>query len=296
MNNYTTTSFLAHTLFSIFTAIWFCSNNLSNWSSTVTNINSRRHFGLDHSHSITAQNRMMLIGLTCFISSLFLTVTGECGGDVRWRDPEALSVMMNSTETRCADINLTTQRRVCKVLSEDDEKKLLCGENGQDVDCNRPISLCPDGSLNKTCFPVSDSNSIHYMCLCHSAGDQCTFTANKPQWSPWQTLTGHKKGFGFTRKLHMESSSECLVEYDSQIVVNIISEYLPNNIFSASSTFSSTSSVPYRATRIDQLLGQLVIKVTQSGYKSSCYNPTLLGGSWSGDDVMCFSSIQEPAL
>ena len=198
---------------------------------------------------------MKSTGLICFISSLFLTVSAECGGDVRWRDPEALSVMMNSTETRCADINLSTQRRVCKVLSEDDEKKLLCGENGRDVDCNRPISLCPDGSLNKTCFPVSDSNSIHYMCLCHSAGDQYTFTTNKPPWSPWQTLTGHKKGFGFTRRLYMDSSSECLVEeYDSQIVVNIISEYqLPDSIFSASSTYSSTPSVPhapYRA-RID---------------------------------------------
>ena len=92
-------------------------------------------------------------------------------------------------------------------------------------------------------------------CLCHSPCDQCTFTTNKASWSPWQTLTGHKTGFGFTRRLYMDSSSECLVEeYDSQFVVNIISEYqLPDSIFSASSTYPSTPSVPhapYRA-RID---------------------------------------------
>ena len=164
-----------------------------------------------------------------------------------------------------------------------------------------PISLSPDGSLNKTCFPVSDSNSIHYMCLCHSAGDQYTFTTNKASWSPWQTLTGHNTGFGFTRRLHMESSSECLIEeYDSEIVVNIISEYLPNNIFSASSTFSSTSSVPYRA-RIDMYFTRPAAWAARHESNSEWLQIQLLqsysvGGSWSGDDVMCFSSIQEPAL
>ena len=197
---------------------------------------------------------MKSTSLICFISSLFLTVTGECGGDVRWRDRDALSVMMSSTETRCADINLTTQRRVCKVLSEDDEKKLLCGGNGRDVNCDMPISLCPDGILNKTCFPVSDSNSIHYMCFCYSARDHQMYvpTATQTSWSPWQRLTGHNKGYNYTRKVYMCSSSECLLEeYDSLIFINIISEYqLLDSIFSASSTWA-TSHAPDRA-RIDK--------------------------------------------
>ena len=96
-------------------------------------------------------------------------MTGECGRDVKWINPEVSSAVTNSTEMRCADMNLTTQRRVCKVLSEDDGSHVLCG--GENLNCNSPINLCPDDSLNKTCFPVSDSSSVQYMCLCHSARD-----------------------------------------------------------------------------------------------------------------------------
>ena len=193
---------------------------------------------------------MTLTGLICFISSLFRTVTGECGGDLRWRDPEALSVLMNSTES-CADMNLTTQRRVCRVLGADDGRHLLSGGNGHNVNCNRSISLCPDGSLNKTCFPLSASKSINYRCICHSILDHLgyKFEATQALWSPWQQLTGYTKGFNYNRELYMESSSECLLEeYASWI--HLISEYqLPASIFIASSAWD-TSHAPYRA-RID---------------------------------------------
>ena len=194
---------------------------------------------------------MSVIGFIC-MSSLFLTVTGECGGDVRWRDRDVLSVMMNSTETRCADINLTTQRRVCKVLSEDDGRHLLCGGKGHNDNCNRPISLCRDGSLKKTCFPLSASKSINYGCICHSILDHLGYKSEAKQdsWSPWQRLTGHTKGFKDTRKLYMDSSSECLLE-EYTTFENIISEYqLPDSIFSASSLNHFSGNAAYRA-RID---------------------------------------------
>ena len=197
---------------------------------------------------------MILLALVGLITPLFLMVSAECGGDVRWRDREALSVMMNSTETRCGDINLTTERRVCEVLSGDDGRHLLCGGNGHNVNCNRSISLCPDGSLNKTCFPLSASNSINYRCICHSILDHLGYKSEAKQasWSSWQQLTAQNKGFNHTRKLYMDSSSECLLqEYKSLVTVNIISEYqLPNSTYSASSVYAHTHGDAHRA-RID---------------------------------------------
>ena len=179
---------------------------------------------------------------------------------MRWRDGEALSGMMNSTEMRCGDMNLATQRRVCEVFTVDDERNMLCGGNERDDKCNRPLILCPDGSLNKTCFPVSDSNLMHYMCLCHSARDHQMYvpTATQASWSPWKRLTDHTKGFAYTRKLYLTSSSKCqLQEFDSLMLMNIVSEYqLPHSIFSASSTWGGNLQGPYgpyRA-RIDMYL------------------------------------------
>ena len=191
---------------------------------------------------------MILLGLLCLAASLFLLVNGECKGDIK-------SVMMNNTEMRCGDMNVTTQRRVCEVLSEDDERHLVCGE--QDVKCNRPLILCPDGSLSKTCFPVSDSNSVHYKCLCHSTRDHQMYVPTDTQgsWSPWQRLTAHNKGFDYTRKLYVNSSAECLVqEHDSLVLVNIVSEYqLTDSIFSSSSTYAGENGGPHRA-KIDMYL------------------------------------------
>ena len=196
---------------------------------------------------------MSSIGLISIISSLFLTVSGECGKDVRWKNSEALSVLMNITEMRCADMNITTERRVCKMMNVDDGRHLLCGGNGQDNTCNKPISICPDGSLNKMCFPLTSSNSINYMCICKSIGDNViqVSMASPTSWFPWLRLTDQDV-FNYARKIYTNSSSKCLLqEYRSLILMNIISEYqLPDSIFSASSVSGDSRHAPHRA-RID---------------------------------------------
>ena len=196
---------------------------------------------------------MNSIGLICSISSLFLTVSGECGKYVRWKDNEALSVLMEKPEMRCADMNLTTERRLCKMMSMDDGRHLLCGGNGQDNTCNRPISVCPDGSLNKMCFPLSTSNSINYMCICNSIGDHVSLGSKVTQtsWSPWLRIAD-QEGLNYTRKIYTNSSSKCLLqEYRSVILMNIISEYqLLDSIFSASSVAADSRHASHRA-RLD---------------------------------------------
>ena len=81
-------------------------------------------------HTHTAILMMFVLALVSLVTEMFLTVTGESGGDVRWRDSETLSVMMNSAEMRCAHVNLTAQMRVCQVLSEGDQRNMVCGGNG----------------------------------------------------------------------------------------------------------------------------------------------------------------------
>ena len=42
---------------------------------------------------------MILMALVGLITPLFLMVSAECGGDVRWRDRDALSVIINTCVT-----------------------------------------------------------------------------------------------------------------------------------------------------------------------------------------------------
>ena len=202
--------------------------------------------------------RMKHIGLICLtLPMMFLKISAfECGGPDIWSNQLALSLMVGSTTMRCGILNLTKQRWSCNVLTEEDEKNLICGGSEQDSNCNMPINLCPDGSLNKTCFPVADSNSLHYMCLCHSALHHQIDNGITATWSPWQMMSISHRQFTFSRKLYSSALEGCLIqEYETDPpklpeIVNIVAEYnLPDSVFSASSTAGSGHE-PHRA-RID---------------------------------------------
>ena len=190
------------------------------------------------------------------LSIRFLKIcTFECSGPGIWSDPLVMSTILGNTEVRCGQLNLTRHRLSCEVLNVEDERNLLCGSSNQDSSCNMPVSLCPDGSLNKTCFPVADTNSLHYMCLCHSALYHQIDDGITATWSPWQMMDISYREFTFTRKLYIDASAECLIqEYETDPVlpeiVNIVSAYnLPDSIFTASS-FYGYKHEPKRA-RID---------------------------------------------
>ena len=167
-------------------------------------------------------------------------------------DQLALSLMMTSTEIRCGQVNLTRHRLSCNVLNEEDERNMVCRSGQQN---SVSVSLCPDGSLNKTCFPVTASNSLYYKCLCHTAHHHQVDHGITATWSPWQMLNVSFRQFTFTRKLHSDAVAGFLVqEYETDPgipeIVNIISNYgLSDSIFSAS-TFYASEYEPHRA-RID---------------------------------------------
>ena len=200
---------------------------------------------------------MKYIGVLCLtLSIMFLSISAlECGGPDIWRDQSALSAMLGSTEMRCGQLILTKHRLSCNVTTEEDERNLMCGGSGREPNCSMPISLCPDGSLSKTCFPVADTNSLHYICFCHSVLHHHVDSGITAKWGPWKLMDISYRQFNFTRKLSSDAVSGCLIqEYETDPgiieIVNIISEYnLPDSIFSASS-FYAANHEPYRA-RID---------------------------------------------
>ena len=180
----------------------------------------------------------------------------KCGGPDVWSEL-ILSAMLssNATEVCCGQLSLTRERLSCTVSTEEDERNLMCAERKQDSNCNMQISRCPDGSLNKTCFPVAGSNSLHYMCLCHSALHHQVDNGITATWSTWKFMDISYKQFNFTRKLSSDATAACLVqeyETDPELpeIVNIVAEYtLPDSIFSASSIWRDEHEA-YRA-RID---------------------------------------------
>ena len=121
----------------------------------------------------------------------------QCSVPDVWSDQSALSLMTNSTEMRCGHLNKTKQRLSCNVLNEEDENTMVCRGGYKD---RVSVSLCPDGSLNKTCFPVAGSKSLHYTCLCHSALQHQTDNDITATWcNSWMSDPGLRNRSGLAR-------------------------------------------------------------------------------------------------
>ena len=159
----------------------------------------------------------------------------QCSVPDVWSDQSALSLMTNSTEMRCGHLNKTKQRLSCNVLNEEDENTMVCRGGYKD---RVSVSLCPDGSLNKTCFPVAGSKSLHYTCLCHSALQHQTDNDITATWSSWQYMNISLKQL---YNLSSDAIAGSLIqdfETDPDLpdIVNIVTEYnLPDSVFTASS-------------------------------------------------------------
>ena len=193
-----------------------------------------------------------LIYITLSVLLLPIVDGQECGGNVLLTDPVALSAMMVSTENRCGQLNLTRHRLSCTTLKIEDEAHLSCRGSNLDTKCSSCNSLCPDGSLEKTCFPVANRYSLHYTCICHSALNGQVYTTTQATWSPWQIMDVNYEHFNYTRKLYIYSGTVCLAqECDTDPAMYIISgNNLPDAIFSASSIWGRNHEA-YRA-RIDK--------------------------------------------
>ena len=157
----------------------------------------------------------------------------------------------------CRFMDFNTERFVCKLTSEEDEHN-LCQEGHC---CSLRSSLCPDGSLDKICYPVGNATYLHYGCVCHSTAVQTITDEPVTTWSEWTVNDNLSNEFNHSRHLYLIDSGEVLLSEFANRYINhsyryIVSGYnLPNNVYNASSTRDGLTG-PERA-RIDKYLYQV---------------------------------------
>ena len=150
----------------------------------------------------------------------------------------------------CRSLDLTTERFVCEITSEEDEHNLCNGKHC----CLSPNSQCLGGSPNKICYPVGDVTTLHYACVCPST---CVHNTDEhvTSWSKWEVNDNLALGFNHSRSLYLIDSGEVLLSEFANRYINhshryIVSAYnLPDDVFNASSIYNRISG-PERA-RID---------------------------------------------
>ena len=155
-------------------------------------------------------------------------------------------ILLTKSYTNCESLDLNQDRVICEIYSEEDENNLVCQGLSR---CKMPVTLCPDGSINKTCFPTKDDNFLSYRCICHSQRRSESIVP-VTEWTTWMTSTSPYQSFISERSLIVPSLDLTILQEFTRYRptnVYIISHYqLPSSVYSASTTHSSEYP-PYKA-------------------------------------------------
>ena len=155
-------------------------------------------------------------------------------------------ILLSESYQTCQSVDLNQDRVICEIHSEEDENNLVCLGLSN---CKMPVTLCPDGSINKTCFPLRDDNSLSYLCICHSKR-RAESMIPVTEWTTWTTSTNPYQSFISERRLIVPSLdltvSQEFSQYRTPTKVYIISHYnLPSSVYTASVTLGGHET--YRA-------------------------------------------------
>ena len=146
-------------------------------------------------------------------------------------------ILLSESFQACKSVDLKQDRFICEIHSEEDEENLVC--LGMPT-CKMPVTLCPDGSINKTCYPFKDDNYLSYQCICH-----CKRRAESivpvTEWTTWMTSTQPYHTLRSERSLIVPSLDWTVLQEFSPSKVYIISNYQlsPSSVYSASSVYRS---------------------------------------------------------
>ena len=151
--------------------------------------------------------------------------------------------LLNGTYPACRDVDNTRKLTICEI----DEKDVsdTCSISSDPIPC--PKSTCPDGSWNRTCYPVPRNDVIYaFKCVCHSAAHiwdvadvRATF------WSDLEPLDQPVGGAYFARRLTMIGGG-CIAREFIKIGPIVYGHNLPDSVYTASSSYSSNYP-PYKA-------------------------------------------------
>ena len=127
------------------------------------------------------------------------------------------------------DVDLKSNHLICEIHSED---YVFVRSSG----CEMPEPLCPDGSINKTCFPMRDDKILNCQCICHSRR-RADFIVPVTEWTTWAASTNSYQPFAGERSLILPLVNQAVVqEFRSMDVFKISYYNLPSSVSSASST------------------------------------------------------------
>ena len=110
-------------------------------------------------------------------------------------------ILLSESYVTCQSLNLKQDRAICEIYSAEDEYNLVCLGLSN---CKMPVTLCPDGNINKTCFPLRDDNSLSYQCICHSKR-RAEAIVPVTEWTPWTISTNPYQAFTSERSLIVPS-------------------------------------------------------------------------------------------
>ena len=148
-------------------------------------------------------------------------------------------ILLSQSYETCQSLHLKHDRAICEIISTEDENSLVCLGLSN---CMVPVTLCPDGNINKTCFPLRDDNSLSYQCICHSKR-RAESIIPVTEWTTWTTSTSPYQSFTSERSLIVPSQDWTVLQEFRPTNVYIISHYnLPVSVFSASSSLDGHES------------------------------------------------------
>ena len=180
------------------------------------------HIGLIRSSSVTCDQNLSLRGLK-------------------------MRSMINRTLPLSRNINLTLITPVCNL-----------DEHDMSDTCSTPaetlpfLPVCPDGSWNRTCYPVPTHNvNYHLKCVCHSFVPMTD--VRDTYWSDYEALSPPVDGAFYTSRLMMDGG-ECITRELIKIGPVVAGYNLPDGVYTASSVYSNQYK-SYRAKITDYLEG-----------------------------------------
>ena len=151
----------------------------------------------------------VLLCLACLGLYLIKVIAVPCGGHL---DNSALVAILSETYPRCRDLNLSLGSLVCE-LGDDDISSTQYGSTYIPAG----VSACPDGSLDKVCYPERHPAWRAFTCVCRSAVDMST---NIPStyWTDWATLNTPINEMPYFRSFMMDQGG-CVIQEFSQVEI-----------------------------------------------------------------------------
>ena len=177
-----------------------------------------------------------------FIMAQIESSSATCDGELSLAGPK-MAAMMNRSYPACRAVDIRFSIPICEIGEHDVTD--ICRTTADTIPCLK--SACPDGSWNRTCYPVPRNDVIYaFSCVCHSAAHIWNAAdARATYWSDWKALGPLIDGAFYTRNLMMEGG-QCIAHEFIKMSFIVAGDELPDSVYTASTSYTG-DYLPYKA-------------------------------------------------